>query len=157
MTSKQKASGEKQVVESKRTSPSFETRMLDEKNAESVMKGDLGCIQKATRDPSVLHGLLHQIAHLGSHRKPVDDAAANFVLGFVDAMQPRDPAEALLCTQMAATHQATMMMAKRLNHIESIPQQDSAERALNKLTRSFAAQMEALGHVRQGGVNCRVA
>ena len=123
----------------------------DDKHAESVLKGDLGNIQKATRDPSVLDGLLHQIARLGSYGKPVDDAAANFALGFVDAMNPRDPAEALLCTQMAAIHQATMMMAKRLNHAENLPQQDSAERALNKLTRSFTAQMEALRMHRNGG------
>jgi hypothetical protein len=40
-----------------------------------------------------------------------------------------------------------MTFARRLNHVETIPQQDSAERALNKLARTFAAQqMSALGH-----------
>ena len=50
----------------------------------------------------------------------------------------------MLATQMAVTHQATMMMAKRLNHVETIPQQDSAEREFNKLARTFASQTEAL-------------
>ena len=33
----------------------------------------------------------------------------------------------------------------------NIPQQDSAERAFNKLSRTFAAQMEALKRYRTGG------
>ena len=59
--------------------------------------------------------------------------------------------EALLLTQMAATHQATMMMARRLNTVENIPQQDSAERALNKLARCYAAQMDTLKRYRSKG------
>ena len=42
---------------------------------------------------------------------------------------------------MAAVHMASMTFARCLAHVESIPQQDSAERAFNKLTRTFAAQM----------------
>jgi hypothetical protein len=34
--------------------------------------------------------------------------------------------------------------------VENIPQQDSAERAFNKLTRTFAMQMEALKRYRSG-------
>jgi hypothetical protein len=43
-----------------------------------------------------------------------------------------------------AVHVATMAFARRLAHVENIPQQDSAERAFNKLTRNFTTQMEAL-------------
>jgi hypothetical protein len=42
----------------------------------------------------------------------------------------------MLATQMAAVHMATMTFARRLAHVESIPQQDSAERAFNKLART---------------------
>jgi hypothetical protein len=35
----------------------------------------------------------------------------------------------MLAAQMAAVHNATMTFARRLNHVENIPQQDSAERA----------------------------
>jgi hypothetical protein len=38
-----------------------------------------------------------------------------------------------------------------LAHVETIPQQDSALRALNKLARTFATQMEALKRYRTGG------
>ena len=57
----------------------------------------------------------------------------------------------MLALQMAAVHRATMTFARRLAHVENIPQQDSAERAFNKLTRTFAAQVEALKRYRSGG------
>jgi hypothetical protein len=50
----------------------------------------------------------------------------------------------MLAAQMAAVHMASMTFAKRLANVGNIPQQDSAERAFNKLTRTFAAQMSAL-------------
>lgn len=53
--------------------------------------------------------------------------------------------------RLGAIHAATMMLARRLNHVETIPQQDATERALNKLARTFATQMEALKRYRTGG------
>jgi hypothetical protein len=57
----------------------------------------------------------------------------------------------MLAAQMATVHMATMTFARRLNHVDNIPQQDSAERAFNKLARTFATQMEALKRYRSGG------
>ena len=56
----------------------------------------------------------------------------------------------MLATQMAL-HLATITFARRLAHVENIPQQDSAERAFNKLARTFAGQVEALKRYRTGG------
>jgi hypothetical protein len=44
-----------------------------------------------------------------------------------------------------------MTFARRLAQVDNIPQQDSAERAFNKLTRTFAAQMSALKEYRSKG------
>jgi hypothetical protein len=44
-----------------------------------------------------------------------------------------------------------MMMARRLNHTANLPQQDSAERALNKLGRTYAVQMATLKRCRSKG------
>ncbi len=44
-----------------------------------------------------------------------------------------------------------MNFARRLAHVETIPQQDSAERAFNKLAKTFATQMETLKRYRTGG------
>jgi hypothetical protein len=52
---------------------------------------------------------------------------------------------------MAAVHMASMTFARRLAHVENIPQQDSAQTAFNKLARTFAAQVEALKRYRSGG------
>jgi hypothetical protein len=57
----------------------------------------------------------------------------------------------MLAAQMAAVHNATITFARRLAHVGNIPQQDSAERACNKLARTFASQVEALKRYRTGG------
>ena len=73
------------------------------------------------------------------------------MLAVVAGINPRDETEALLAAQMAAIHNATMVAARRLNHIETIPQQDSASTMLNKLARTFASQVEALKKYRSAG------
>ena len=113
--------------------------------------GDRYRLMLAIGNADVLNGILCQLAVIGSHATKVDQNASNFGLGFVDTMKPKDAAEALLLAQMAATHQATMMLARRLNHVENIPQQDAAERALNKTARTFAAQMDTLKRYRSKG------
>ncbi|TGD61286.1 hypothetical protein EYC08_19015 [Tabrizicola sp. WMC-M-20] len=105
----------------------------------------------ATCDPHFFAGLSGQVATIGAHGRKIDQGASNFLLSVVRAVQPRDELESLLAVQMGAIHSATMMMARRLNHVETIPQQDAAERALNKLARTYAMQMEALKRYRTGG------
>ena len=73
------------------------------------------------------------------------------MLAMVTGIEPRDQLEAMLAAQMAAVHNATMTFARRLNHVDNIPQQDSAERAFNKLARTFANQLEALKRYRSAG------
>ena len=44
-----------------------------------------------------------------------------------------------------------MTFARRLAHVDNIAQQDSAERAFNKLARTFASQVVALKRYRSKG------
>ena len=104
-----------------------------------------------TCDMAFYSGVTGQIANIGSHKQKVDETNSNFLLSVVRAVQPRDELETLLAVQMGAIHAATMMMARRLNHVDNIPQQDAAERALNKLARTYAGQMETLKRYRTGG------
>src|SRR5262249_52057672 len=53
--------------------------------------------------------------------------------------------------QMAAIHKTTIVAATRLARVETIPQQDSASNMLNKLARTFTAQVEALKKYRSAG------
>src|ERR1041384_7999579 len=104
-----------------------------------------------TTDINFTQGLLTQLANTGSPGREVDERQVTFMLSIINGIEPRDQLEAMLAAQMAAVHLATMTFARRLAHVDNIPQQDSAERAFNKLTRTFAAQMEALKRYRTGG------
>ena len=104
-----------------------------------------------TRDSDFHKGLVGQITSLGAHGRKVDSENSNFVMAVVRSVKPRDELEAMLATQMGAVHAATMTLARRLNHVETITQQDAAERALNKLARTFTTQMDALKRYRTGG------
>jgi hypothetical protein len=104
-----------------------------------------------TTDPYFLDGLLGQLANVGTQGCGVDERGINFLLAVIKGIEPRDQVEAMLAAQMAAVHNATMTFARQLAHVDNITQQDSAERAFNKLTRTFAAQVEALKRYRTGG------
>jgi len=104
-----------------------------------------------TASTDFLDGLLRQITNVGSHGQEPDEAGINFILGVLNGIGPRDEVEAMLGAQMAAVHLATMTFARRLAHVETIPQQDAAERAFNKLARTFTTQVEALKRYRSDG------
>jgi hypothetical protein len=91
------------------------------------------------------------IVHLVNASKKPSEDATNFMLAVIKGIEPRDQIEAMLASQMAAVHVASMTFARRLAHVDNLPQQDSAERAFNKLARTFAAQVEALKRYRSGG------
>jgi hypothetical protein len=73
------------------------------------------------------------------------------MLSVAKGIKPKDQLEAMLAAQMGAIHAAVMTCAGQLARSVTIAQQDSAERALNKLARTFAMQMEALKRYRTGG------
>lgn len=118
----------------------------DPEKAAPLVMADL-----ATSDRAFFNKVCGQIAAIGAHGRSVDEENSNFLLSVVRAVQPRDELETLLAVQMGAIHAATMMMARRLNLVETLPQQDAAERALNKLARTYAVQMETLKRYRTGG------
>ncbi len=104
-----------------------------------------------TTNDDFLEGLIAQLVNVGSQGSTPDESGINFMLAVVKGIEPRDQIEAMLASQMAAVHNATMTFARRLAHVDNIPQQDSAQNAFNKLARTFAAQVEALKRYRSGG------
>jgi hypothetical protein len=104
-----------------------------------------------TASVDFLNPFLSQLANTVSKGQEPDADGLNFMLSVINGIGPRDEIEAMLAAQMAAVHMATMTFARRLNHVENIPQQDSAERAFTKLARTFTTQMEALKRYRTGG------
>ncbi len=105
----------------------------------------------ATNSIDFAYDILKQLVNAVTTGKKPDQGEVNFALAIINGIEPRDQVETLLAAQMAAVHMAIMTFARRLAHVENIPQQDSAERAFNKLARTFTAQMEALTRYRGKG------
>jgi hypothetical protein len=104
-----------------------------------------------TTDMDFFNGLVDQLARATAEGAEVNEKGINFMLSIIKDIEPRDQLEAMLAAQMAAVHMATMTLARRLAQVENIPEQDSTERAFNKLARTFVSQMEALKRYRTGG------
>ena len=104
-----------------------------------------------TADHDFLVAFIKQLASASSGKDRVDEEALNFMLAVVKGIEPQDQIETMLAAQMAAVHSAVMTFTRRLARVETLAQQDSAERTLNKLARTYAAQMEALKRYRTGG------
>lgn len=104
-----------------------------------------------TTNLNFLNGIVSELINASTKGKDPDVEKLNYMLSIVTGIEPRDQMEAMLAAQMAAVHSQMMTFARRLNHTETIPQQDSAERAFNKLARTFTTQMEALNRYRGKG------
>ena len=104
-----------------------------------------------TSSQEFMDGVLRQLANAVSPGKDADEEAINFALAVIAGIEPKDELETMLGLQMVSVHLATMTFTRRLAHVETIAQQDSAERALNRLMRTYVAQMEALKRYRTGG------
>lgn len=111
-----------------------------------LLMGALG-----TDDHDFLNGFIRQLSNVGSSGRQVDESGVNYMLSMIRGVQPQDEVEAMIAAQMAAVHNATMTFARRLNHVDNVPQQDSAARAFNNLTRTFTSQIEALKRYRATG------
>jgi len=104
-----------------------------------------------TGSADFMHGLISQLANAGSRGPQIDERALNFMLSVIQGIKPRDQLEAMLAAQMATIHMACMQVARELAHAKTIAHQDSAERALNKLARTFAMLLDAFKRYRTGG------
>jgi len=80
-----------------------------------------------------------------------NEETLNGMIALVKGLEPKDTLEATLAAQMASVHVLTMTLARRLANTDTIQQQDSAERALNKLARTFTTQIETLNRHRGKG------
>jgi hypothetical protein len=131
----------------------------DARQKSSIRFADGVAIVSATNDGEAfgsnnthfIDGLAGQLINVASKGQKADEKATAFVAAIVGGAKPTDQIEGMLAAQMAAVHNATMTFARRLNHVDTLPQQDSASRAFIQLARTFAAQVEALKRYRNGG------
>ena len=120
-------------------------------HADAALGASLLMQALGTADTAFFEGLVLQMANVASQGSNVQERELNFMLSVVKAIEPRDEIESLIAAQMAAVHMATMTFARRLSRVETIPQQESATNAFNKLARTFAVQLEALKRYRSTG------
>jgi hypothetical protein len=104
-----------------------------------------------TNEPAFHEGIVPQIAQVSARGEKVDEVALNFIIAVIKGIEPRDQLECMLAAQMGAIHMLTMDFAGRLANADNILERDSVERTLNKLARTFAAQVETLKRYRSNG------
>jgi hypothetical protein len=116
-----------------------------------TIKTDISSLMPSfgTKNPDFFFGLVRQAANAVAPKgRDPDEDGIKFMLAFIRDNKPRDEIEATLLTQMAATHVAAMRFVNRLSYAETLQEQDIAQRALTKLMRTFAMQVEALQRYR---------
>lgn len=107
--------------------------------------------QLGTSSPDFLDGIIKQTVAGYSGGKVPSTEEVNFLVGALRGIEPRDEVEAMLAAQMVAIHNATMKAAENFSRVESLMQFEVQERAFNKLSRTFASQVETLKRYRTGG------
>jgi len=93
--------------------------------------------------------LMHVLRNGGqSHAAEVE---VNAALAAVDGARPENEKEAMLASQMAATHSLAMEMLGRARRAQTVEQQQAHGALATKLLRTFTAQAEALAKIKRGG------
>ncbi|RWM91994.1 MAG: hypothetical protein EOR86_23165 [Mesorhizobium sp.] len=96
-------------------------------------------------------GTLETLSMAAQKGDTVHEVSMNYALSMVYGMHPKDQLEATLGVQMAAVHIATMKAAACLGAAKTTQAMEAHERMFNRLSRTFAAQMEALKRYRSKG------
>jgi hypothetical protein len=118
----------------------------DPELGERLMADSLG-----VTDSDAMHGILQQLVKASVKGRKPDAVNLAFMLSMVESIKPRDSVEAMLVAQMVSVHVMAMQCAYRLASANDFARQDSAARALGRLTRTFPAQIDALTRYRNNG------
>jgi hypothetical protein len=104
-----------------------------------------------TTDWQVAEALIGHLAQPANNSGAVNEASFQHALALAQGVQPKDEVEAMLATQMAAIHLATMDFAAKLHRSTTVQGSEAYERSLTRLSRTFAAQVDALKKHRTKG------
>ena len=80
-----------------------------------------------------------------------NETSVNAALAIVDGIGPENEMEALLASQMAATHALAMMLVGRTRRVDQLQQAAVNGGLAIKLLRTFTLQAETLAKLRRGG------
>lgn len=136
----EKAQGTPEVTVEMTAERTCEVRIGDLSSEDKLRLRDaLGISQKG-----LIMEVVDQVIHLSTEQGLPKQRKLDFALGFIEAIEPQDEIEVALAIQMVAAHLASMQASKSFMAATSIVAKDSAERAMNKLMRTYTTQMEAL-------------
>ncbi len=121
------------------------------KHADSVVGTAMLLDAWGTADTDFADALTVQLGNTVADNGEINGRKLNGMLSMVAGIKPEDEIEAMLAAQMAAVHNATMNAALYLNNASMLNQLDTHTNALSKLSRTFAAQVEALKKYRSSG------
>ena len=113
---------------------------------EALMAETLG-----VADCDAMYGILDQLVSASVKGRKPDAGTLALMISMVESIKPRDSIEAMLVAQMVSVHVMAMRSVHRLAGAGDLARQDSAARALGRLARTFAAQIEALSRHRNKG------
>ncbi|MGL3111164.1 hypothetical protein [Bradyrhizobium sp. BR 1432] len=124
----------------------LEIQHPDAQTGERLLAEALGAV-----DRDALHGILKQLLKASVIEQKPNEANLAFMISMMKSIAPRDSVEAMLVAQMVSVHVAAMRSACRLAFTDHLQQQEGITRALTRLARTFAAQIEALSRHRSSG------
>ncbi|RXH03007.1 hypothetical protein [Bradyrhizobium zhanjiangense] len=124
----------------------LEIQHPDSQAGERLLAEALGAV-----DRDALHGILQQLLKASVIEQKPNEANLAFMISMMKSIAPRDSVEAMLVAQMVSVHVAAMRSACRLAFTDHLQQQEGVTRALTRLARTFAAQIEALSRHRSNG------
>jgi hypothetical protein len=104
-----------------------------------------------TTDGPFLDAFMRQLATLTKIGGKVNEDQLNQTFALIRGIGPQDPVEGMLAAQMAAIHTATLSYARRTAIADTFMESELSEKAFNRLSRTFVAQMDALKKYRTGG------
>src|SRR5215469_10655169 len=96
-----------------------------------------------TAEPGFANLMLSGIINAACDRGPPEAETINHALAAVTGIGARDETEAMLATQMVATHVAAIGILRQLKGSENVTQQDSNGNLAIKLLRTFTMQLDA--------------
>ena len=105
-------------------------------------------------DSGLTHRFLNQMTNTFPEKGAVNTGVkdvSNDALVLVHNIKPKDAIEAMAATQMIGIHNLTMDLMRRANHASMIDHKNLYLNGANKLSRTFAALLEALGKYRGKG------
>lgn len=159
LTVHEKRALEAHLIKQVKQRPAPRLKVLDEKGGRKVTVehpdtyngGQLMLASLGSVKTPVANDLITHCARLATSNGKIDEEKLNSLIGFVQGIEPQNTVETALAAQMAAIHDNVMLFARRLAHADTISESDSAERTLNRLARTFTAQVEALKKYRSSG------